>query len=126
MASLFHGIKPAGSDLLAATLGFCFWNFPKAKIFMGMWGVALPGLIIGGIILASLIQGLVSIWFWVTLLGVFGWTLLALLRRAMKRKYFWQAHRSHAYQILARRWQSHAKVSALVGASISDGCFPWL
>lgn len=100
----------------AATLGFLFWNFPKAKIFMGDVGSGFTGLIIGGIILASLIQGLVSIWFWVTLLGVF-WVdaSYTLLRRAMKRKYFWQAHRSHAYQILARRWQSHAKVSALVG-----------
>ena len=32
-------IKPAGSDLWAATLGFCFGT-SEAKIFMGMWGVA--------------------------------------------------------------------------------------
>ena len=38
---------------------------------------------------------------------------VTLLRRLLTRQRWREAHRSHAYQRLARRWRSHARVSLL-------------
>jgi Fuc2NAc and GlcNAc transferase len=40
-------------------------------------------------------------------------TAVVLIRRALRGENLAQAHASHSYQILARRWGSHGKVSLL-------------
>ncbi len=109
--------------LISATTGFFCWNFPRAKLFMGDVGSGFSGLAIGIIVSLSVLSSTVTLWFWLVLLAVF-WVdaTYTLLRRIADRQPFLQAHRSHAYQILARRWNSHAKVSLIVGAV---NCF-WL
>jgi len=39
---------------------------------------------------------------------------MTLLGRMLRGERWYDAHRSHAYQNLARRWNSHRKVSALL------------
>jgi len=39
---------------------------------------------------------------------------VTLLRRLLRGERVHEAHRGHAYQWLARRWQSHAKVTGTV------------
>jgi Fuc2NAc and GlcNAc transferase len=41
---------------------------------------------------------------------------VTLLRRALRGERLSVAHRSHAYQRLARRWRGHRPVTLLVGA----------
>lgn len=98
--------------LVAPTLGFLRWNFPRARIFMGDVGSATLGLMLG---LLSLHAGLLKpelFWSWLILLGVFivdaSYTLMI---RILRKEKFYEAHCSHAYQQAARRFNSHVPVT---------------
>ncbi|VEB96325.1 Undecaprenyl-phosphate alpha-N-acetylglucosaminyl 1-phosphate transferase [Cedecea lapagei] len=96
----------------AAALGFIFWNFPNAKIFMGDAGSGFLGITIGLIVLH--ISQLDSKLFLaeICLLGVFIVdATLTLLRRLLAGKKVYEAHASHGYQILARKYGSHKPVT---------------
>ena len=101
--------------LAVAVAGFLAWNWPPARIFMGDAGSGFLGMAIGCFALATSVRGGITLWSWLILYGVFvvdaTWTLL---RRVVRGERFYEAHRSHAYQILARRWRSHLKVTLLV------------
>lgn len=103
--------------LACAVLGFLCWNFPPARIFMGDAGSGFLGLILGALALQAAWVGPELFWGWVILLGVFvvdaTWTLL---RRLLRGDKVFQAHRSHAYQFAARRFQSHRAVTLAVVA----------
>lgn len=113
---------PAGQDwlapllLLSAVAGFLYWNFPKAKIFMGDVGSGFLGLILG---LLSIQAGQVEpelFWCWAILLGVFVVdATTTLLRRVIRGDTFYKAHRSHAYQYASRHFTAHRHVSIAVG-----------
>ncbi len=98
--------------LVAPTLGFLGWNFPRARIFMGDVGSGTLGLILG---ILSLHAGLLKpelFWSWLILLGVFivdaSYTLMT---RVLRKEKFYEAHCSHAYQQAARRFNSHVPVT---------------
>ncbi|WP_443006220.1 MULTISPECIES: MraY family glycosyltransferase [unclassified Serratia (in: enterobacteria)] len=96
----------------SATLGFIFWNFPQAKIFMGDAGSGFLGITIGLIVLhiAQLDSKLFIAE--ICLLGIFIVdATLTLLRRLLSGKKFYEAHASHTYQILARKYASHKPVT---------------
>jgi Fuc2NAc and GlcNAc transferase len=99
--------------LAAGCLGFIFWNWPPAKIFMGdvcsgFLGFTLAALAIQTVCLSSR----ATIWPWLILFGVFladaTYTLLARIKRGER---WYEAHRSHAYQHAARRFKSHRLVT---------------
>lgn len=100
--------------LAAACFGFLIWNFPPAKIFMGDAGSGFVGLLLG---LLSLALGHIDqslFWGWVILLGAFIVdATVTLIRRVVKGRPFYEAHRSHAYQYLSRKWGAHRPVSIL-------------
>lgn len=103
--------------LMAATIGFLIWNFPPAKIFLGDAGSGFVGLLLGllSIMAAHVDQAL--FWGWVILLGCFTVdATVTLARRVLKGKTFYEAHRSHAYQYLSRRFGAHKPVSLIFGA----------
>jgi Fuc2NAc and GlcNAc transferase len=57
----------------------------------------------------------VPVWTWLILGSVFiADATVTLVRRVCRGERWHAAHRSHAYQHLARRWRSHARVSGLV------------
>ena len=101
----------------SATIGFLFWNFPRAKIFMGDVGSGFLGLVLGVI---SLKAGWVMselFWVWIILIGTFVVdATMTLLCRALKGEKVYEAHRSHAYQHAAIKVKSHAPVSLIFGA----------
>lgn len=101
--------------LVAAVLGFLFWNFPKAKIFMGDAGSNFLGLIIGMFSVQSLMVDSQLIWSWFVLLGVFIVDAsITLLRRFFNGEKIYLAHCNHAYQHLARRIGKHTPVTLLI------------
>jgi len=117
------------SLLLVACLGFLPWNFPQAKIFMGDAGSLFCGYFL---VLAMLLSGwLKPSLFW-ALLILSGYFItdatFTLLHRLLRRQRVWEAHRLHAYQKLARRWNSHARVSCMVIMINLGGLLPvaWL
>lgn len=100
------------SLLGCSALGFVFWNFPKAKIFMGDAGSGFLGITIGLIVLhVSLLDSKLFL-AEICLLGVFIVdATTTLLRRLIAGKKVYEAHASHTYQILARKYGSHKPVT---------------
>ncbi|NIB44869.1 glycosyltransferase family 4 protein [Pseudomaricurvus alkylphenolicus] len=98
--------------LTAPLLGFLIWNWAPAKIFMGDGCSGFLGLLLGVLALHFAANHEINLWSWAILLGVFivdaSWTLLT---RILTGQNWHQAHRSHCYQILSRKLQSHAHVS---------------
>ncbi|MDX1605840.1 MAG: glycosyltransferase family 4 protein [Candidatus Competibacterales bacterium] len=96
----------------AGTLGFLVWNRPPARIFMGDSGSCFIGFALGGLALASFRAESASWSFWSIVLGVFLIdATYTLLRRMVSGERWYEAHRMHAYQRAARRWNSHARVT---------------
>ncbi|MBY4676410.1 glycosyl transferase [Marinobacterium arenosum] len=127
LAGLGEAARSALLLLLCAPLvGFLVWNFPPARIFMGDVCSAPLGLLLGllGVWLAA--QTGLNLWAWLILLGVFvvdaSWTLLV---RMLSGQRWSQPHRSHSYQILARRCGGHRPVSLAVAAINLIWLLPW-
>ena len=96
----------------AAAAGFLIWNWPPARIFMGDAGSGFLGFFVGSIAWATIVRGRLSIWVWLILLGAFIVdATVTLLRRWHRGARLAEAHRSHAYQRLSRKYQSHLKVT---------------
>ncbi len=101
--------------LAASTFGFLLYNWSPAKIFMGDVGSGYLGIVIGGLSLMAAKQQHELLWVWVILLAVFvSDATITLIRRLARKQKPHVAHRSHAYQHLAIRFNSHAKVSLIV------------
>ncbi|WP_039058588.1 glycosyltransferase family 4 protein [Enterobacter sp. Bisph1] len=100
------------SILAGASLGFLLWNFPIARIFMGDAGSGFLGIIIGLTVLIASHADYRLFFSEMILLSVFIVdATVTLLRRVVRGQKPFEAHASHCYQILSRRYQSHAKVT---------------
>jgi len=101
--------------LCAAAAGFAYFNWPPARVFLGDAGSSFFSYTIAALILGSLWSDGMSLWTWLILLGYFVVdTTTTLLVRVAKTRKWYRAHRSHAYQNLARIWNDHLKVVRLV------------
>ena len=102
--------------LSVATIGFLFWNFPKARIFMGDSGSGFVGFVIGIMTLQASVFSAELLWCWFILLGTFVTDAsVTLIRRVMRGEKFYEAHRSHAYQYASRKYKNHVPVSIAIG-----------
>ena len=97
----------------AAALGFLFWNWSPAKIFLGDVGSVPLGYFLGGLLLWAASQGHWEIAIILPLYYLVDatWTLL---RRASRGGRFWEPHREHAYQRAVQGGLSHAAVVSRV------------
>ena len=97
--------------VVASVLGFLFFNFPPAKIFLGDTGSSVLGLCFGAITIWGVNEQVFS--FWVAML-VFSPFLVdatyTLIRRICAGERFWEAHKSHFYQRLVEKGYGHKKV----------------
>jgi Fuc2NAc and GlcNAc transferase len=111
--------------LAASTFGFILYNWSPAKIFMGDVGSGFLGIVIGGLSLIAANQDPELLWVWIILLAVFVCdATVTLIRRLLRKQKPHVAHRSHAYQHLAIRLNSHAMVALLVLAINIAWLFP--
>jgi Fuc2NAc and GlcNAc transferase len=93
-------------------LGFLYWNWHRAKIFMGDVGSTLLGYTIAIITIYYANQQPANLWLWVTLYGLFWFdATLTLIRRRLNQEKLSQAHKKHAYQRLTQAGWSHSKVT---------------
>lgn len=108
-----------------ACLGFLFWNWPPAAIFMGDVGSGFLGFVLGLMALITTDREILTIWCWLILLGVFITDAsVTLLRRVFRGERWYEAHCSHAYQHASRRLQSHRTVTLAVAAINLVWLFP--
>lgn len=98
-----------------ACAGFLVWNWPPARIFMGDVGSGFLGFWLACMALAFASTGALSIWTSTILGSLFiADATVTLVRRALRGERWYEAHRSHAYQSLARRWGSHRRVTGVL------------
>jgi len=102
-------------SLLACALAFMIFNWPPARIFMGDSGSIFLGYIIGTLFLLTIKRGDITVWTWLVIFGYFfaDTTVTQLMRLLLVKKWY-NAHRSHAYQNLARITGSHLKVTSVI------------
>jgi len=98
-----------GLVLAAAALGFLWWNWHPAKVFLGDVGSVPLGFLLGWLLLGLAQSGL-----WAAALILPFYYLMdatiTLVRRALRGEIIWQAHREHFYQRAVRRGLSHSQV----------------
>jgi Fuc2NAc and GlcNAc transferase len=112
---------PAMSGAFGAVCcGFLAWNWPPAKIFMGDVGSGYLGYVLVVLALAATRENPAALAVWLILGAVFFCdAFVTLMRRLARGERLYQAHRSHAYQWLARRWSSHRSATlAVVGVNL--------
>lgn len=98
--------------LAVAVLGFLYWNWNKAKIFMGDVGSTLLGYNIAIFTIYYANQEPTNFWIWIILFGVYWFdATLTLIRRKLNKERLSQAHKKHAYQRLTQAGWSHYKVT---------------
>ncbi len=109
-----EGISLSFLILGAASLGFLFWNWPPAKIFMGDVGSGFLGIALAILSYAAVIGDGATLWSWVILAAVFVVdATITLARRFFRGEMWYKPHRSHAYQWAARRWGHLAATTAV-------------
>lgn len=103
--------------LCAAVIGFLYFNWPPAKIFLGDIGSGFIGFTIGTISLVIAKSQPLITWAVIILLGVFIVdATVTLIRRVYDKQQISAAHRSHAFQHLANNADRHLKVSLSIAA----------
>jgi Fuc2NAc and GlcNAc transferase len=132
--SAFIALQSAGAKTLqlplitlaGAAAGFLLWNFPRARIFMGDGGSGFIGFSFAVVAYAIPSRVSISVWVWLLLNELFVVdATITLVTRLMRRERVYLAHRSHAYQRLARRWGSHCVVTLIYSAINIGWCLPW-
>lgn len=112
--------------LCAPALAFLYWNFPPAKIFLGDSGSYFWGGLLALLAIYTSTQTPLNLWCWAILLGTFitdsTWTLTT---RILTKQQWNSPHRSHAYQILSRRLNSHRTISLGTGIITLVWLSPW-
>jgi Fuc2NAc and GlcNAc transferase len=109
------GVAVTALCIAAASLGFLIWNWPPARIFMGDVGSGYLGFVIAVLAIMAAGEHEAGLLVWLCLGAVFFVdATFTLGRRVARRERAHVAHRSHAYQILARRWDSHRSVTLCV------------
>ncbi len=99
-----------GLLIVFSSLGFLFWNWQKARIFMGDVGSSFIGFIFGIIAIYQQNSCKLSIIVWLILASVFWFDAsITLFRRLRNREKIYIAHRKHAYQRLIQAGFSHQK-----------------
>ncbi|NER34617.1 MAG: glycosyltransferase family 4 protein [Oscillatoria sp. SIO1A7] len=104
--------------LFAALLGFLWWNWSPAKIFMGDVGST----VLGATVAIALLNTDNPVQAWTALaitLPLIADAIYTLIRRLINRENIFQAHRSHLYQRLQQSRWTHAQVaSTYIGVTV--------
>jgi UDP-N-acetylmuramyl pentapeptide phosphotransferase/UDP-N-acetylglucosamine-1-phosphate transferase len=91
-------------------LGFLTHNFPPARIFMGDAGSITLGFLAGTLMILGVRDGIFEIWVPIMIFSPFIVdATVTLIRRALRRKKIWEAHREHYYQRLVLSGWSHRR-----------------
>ena len=124
---LFFTGNPISFLLIASVSGFLFWNWPKAKIFMGDIGSTQLGfiLVVLGIYFHNTSD--FSIINWIILSSLFWFdATFTLYRRWRNGEKLSVAHRKHVYQRAVQSGFSHLKVLLYaIGINLVLGLIVW-
>jgi glycosyltransferase WbpL len=102
--------------LFGAALGFLYWNWAPAKIFMGDVGSNFLGFTFGTLAIWSERTQTLPLLVWLILGAVFFVDASVTIVRRLRGGVWRYAHRTHAYQRAIRFGFSHAQIALIVGA----------
>lgn len=95
-----------------AGLGFLFYNFDPARVFLGDAGSIPLGFLAGALCFVGVVNGQWPLWFPLLVFAPFVIDATAtLLKRMARREKVWAAHRQHYYQRLIRMGWSHRRLA---------------
>jgi UDP-N-acetylmuramyl pentapeptide phosphotransferase/UDP-N-acetylglucosamine-1-phosphate transferase len=100
----------------ASALGFLWWNWHPAKLFLGDVGSIPLGFLLGWLLLDILASPLWPVAIILPLYYLADATI-TLTRRTLRGERVWKAHREHFYQQATVRGLSHAQVSFMIGGA---------
>lgn len=104
----------SSASVAAACAGFLCLNWPPARVFMGDVGSTWLGFVLFGLAVEGVGEAGLHPASWLVLGALFGTdATVTLLRRLLHGERWAEAHRSHAYQRLARRFGAHRPVTLL-------------
>lgn len=96
----------------AAALGFLWFNFPPARVFMGDVGAIPLGYLAAVLGVVGWLRDDWPLWFGAVVFSPFIVdATVTLLRRAVRGAKIWQAHREHCYQQLVQGGWGHRKTA---------------
>lgn len=97
-------------SIAAASVGFLFYNFPPARIFLGDTGSTMLGFLAAASSLWGSAANLFPLWAALAIFSPFIVDATAtLLQRMWRGERIWQAHRSHYYQRLVLLGWGHRR-----------------
>jgi Fuc2NAc and GlcNAc transferase len=121
-----NGIATAMLCLCGISLGFLVWNWPPARIFLGDVGSGFLGLMLAMLGLLASRSASTPVQVWVILGGLFAVdATVTLIRRMLRGDQWFEGHRLHAYQHLARRWNGHLPVTIIFISINILWLLPW-
>ena len=95
--------------LAGSALGFLYFNWHPARIFMGDVGSIPLGFLAGGLGWHGFVLGAWPVWFGPLVFAPFLLDAsVTLIRRVARGERIWQAHRDHYYQRMVRAGMTHA------------------
>ncbi len=100
--------------IIAGTLGFLMFNFPKGKLFMGDVGSTFLGFTFATLAIISALYDTAHTSLLVIPLLLFHFiydTFFTFIRRLIAKENVFRAHSSHLYQLLNRMGYSHIRVT---------------
>ena len=98
--------------IIASCIGFLFFNFPPAKIFMGDTGSIPLGFLCGALGVIGWYKTLWPLWFPLVIFSPFILDSgVTLVKRVLKKESLLKAHRSHYYQRAILVGYSHKQVA---------------
>jgi len=110
------GLGTLALVLAGAALGFGWWNWAPAKIFLGDVGSGFVGFTIATLAVASENAHSVPVVAWALLSCVFVVDATLTLMRRLRMGHWREPHRTHAYQVAIQGGWSHDAVATWVAA----------
>jgi UDP-N-acetylmuramyl pentapeptide phosphotransferase/UDP-N-acetylglucosamine-1-phosphate transferase len=99
-----------GAMIAATCVGFLYWNWQPAKVFLGDIGSIPLGYLLGYALVHLAMNGGQAMALIIPLYYLSDATI-TLVRRAFRRERVWQAHREHFYQRAVQLGRSHARTA---------------
>lgn len=108
-----------------ALFAFLIFNWTPARVFMGDVGSGFLGFVIPALFFSihpASFESIVSIL--ILFAPIYVDCGVTLIQRLARGENVFQAHRSHFYQRLSRKWNSHSRVSLLYAGYLNLVCGP--
>lgn len=104
-------LVPVLGLIAVSNLGFLRYNWPPARMFMGDAGTSFVAYVLSALMWISISRDSSTLWLWLTTCtAYFADTTTTTVTRLLTVRNWYAAHRSHAYQNLARIWDSHLRI----------------